>query len=313
MSFGISAGQVAIMFLLMALGWLAYRLKWIGNDAVKGMTKLLLFIVTPAVIVQAFLRPFDPDRLRTIGLVFALDVAVFTITIGLAAVFFARRFVPDDGRRTALRFGTVYSNAGFLGIPLAQALLGDDGVLYVVAFVVTYHVFVWTQGDALFGARRPGARENRLLEVLLNPNIIATAVGMLLFLLSLQLPALLEQVVGYVSAMNTPLSMIVIGANLAAIGVRSVFRDRLAWLGTLARNLVVPLVFVGLFALLPLDPVAKMATLIAISAPVGAFLVMFCVLHERDTRFPTRLLTLSTLSAIVTMPTILGLAGLVWR
>ena len=312
MSIGISAGQVAIMFLLMALGWMAYRLRWIGDDAVKGMTKLLLFIVTPAVIVQAFVRPFDPARLQTIGLVFALDVAVFALVIGLSAVVFSRRLVPDPGRRTALRFGTTYSNCGFLGIPLAQALLGDDGVFYAVAFVVTFHIFVWTHGDGLFGSRRAGARTSRLVELLLNPNLIATAIGLVFFLLSWRLPELLGQAAGYVAAMNTPLSMIVVGANLAAIGVRSVFRDGFAWVGTLARNLVVPAIFVGLFAFLPLDPVAKMATLVAVSAPVAAFLVMFSILHERDTSFPTRLLTLSTLSAIVTMPAILWLASVVW-
>ncbi len=312
MSIGISAGQVAIMFSLMALGWMAYRLKWIGDDAVKGMTKLLLFIVTPAVIVQAFLRPFDPARLQTIGLVFALDVGVFAVTIGLSAVVFSRRFIPDAARRTTLKFGTTYSNAGFLGIPLAQALLGDDGVFYVVAFVVTFHIFVWTHGDSLFGGRRAGARQNRLLEVLVNPNIIATAVGLGFFIFSWQLPDLPAQAIGHVAAMNTPLSMMVVGANLAAIGVRSVFRDRYAWLGTLSRNLAVPAFFVALFALLPLDPVAKGATLIAVCAPVGAFLVMFTILHERETSFPTRLLTLSTLSAIVTMPAILWLASLVW-
>lgn len=312
MSIGISAGQVAIMFLLMALGWLAYRLQWVGDDAVKGMTKLLMFIVTPAVIVQAFMRPFDPARLRTIGLVFALDVAVFAVMIGLSAVVFSRRLVPDAGRRTALRFGTTYSNCGFLGIPLAQALLGDDGVFYVVAFVVTFNIFVWTHGDGLFGGRRAGARENRLLEVLVNPNIIALAVGLVFFMASWQLPALLGQAVGHLSAMNTPLSMIVVGANLAAFAGRSVFRDRHAWVGTLARNLVVPAIFVALFTFLPLDPVAKMATLIGASAPVGAFLVMFSILHERETSFPTRLFLLSTLSAIVTMPAILWLASVVW-
>ncbi|MDQ7993272.1 MAG: AEC family transporter [Propionicimonas sp.] len=312
MSFGISAGQVAVMFLLMGLGWLCYRLKWLQDEAIKGMTKLLMFIVTPVVIVQAFLRPFDPARLQVIGATFLLDLGVFAVTIGIARLLFTRRLIPDPGRRVALRFGTTYSNGGFIGIPLAQALLGDDGVFYVVAFVVTFHVFVWTHGDGLFGGNREGARGNRLLEVLLNPNIIATAIGLVLFVASLQLPGLLVQAAGYVSAMNAPLSMIVIGANLAAIGVRSVFRDRDAWLGTAARNLAVPAVFVALFTLVPLDPTAKMATLIAISAPVGAFLVMFCVLYERDTRFPTRLLTLSTLAAIVTIPAVLGVASLVW-
>lgn len=312
MSFGISVGQVAIMFILMGLGFLAFRLRWVTDEAVSGMTKVVMYFVTPAVIVSAFQRPFDPSQLRTIGLVFGLDLVVFALTIGMAALIFSRRFIPDDLRRTVLRFGTTYTNAGFLGIPLAQALLGSDGVFYVVAFVIAFHVYVWTHGDALFGHGRAGARDNRLLDVVLNPNTIATAVGLVCFLASWQFPSLVEQTVDHVAAMNTPLSMIVVGANLAAISVRSVFRDRDAWLGMLARNLVVPLVFVAGFAFLPLDPVAKMATLIAIAAPVGAFVVMFSILHGRDTRFATRLLMVSTLASIVTIPLILAVAAAVW-
>jgi predicted permease len=312
MSFGISAGQVAVMFILMALGFLAFRLRWVADEAVSGMTKLVIFFVTPAVIITAFQRPFDPAKLQTIGLVFGLDLLVFSLTIGIAGLIFSRRFVPDDLHRTVLRFGTTYPNAGFLGIPLAQALLGNDGVFYVVAFIVAFHIFAWTHGDALFGHAATGGRDNRLLKVVLNPNIIATTLGLVCFLASWQFPGLLNQAMGHVASMNTPLSMIVVGANLAAISMRSVFRDRGAWLGMLVRNLVVPLVFVAGFTLLPLDPVAKMATLIAIAAPVGAFVVMFSILHGRDARFATRLLTVSTLASIVTMPLILWLASAVW-
>lgn len=312
MSFGISVGQVAVMFILMALGFLAFRLRWVRDEAVSGMTKLVMFFVTPAVIVTAFQRTFDPDKLATIGLVFGLDLLVFSLTIGMARLIFSRRFFPDDLRRTVLRFGTTYTNAGFIGIPLAQALLGADGVFYVVAFIVAFHVFVWTHGDALFGHGRVEARDNRLLEVVLNPNIIATAVGLVCFLTSLQFPELLNQAIGHVAAMNTPLLMIVVGANLGAISVRSVLGDRDAWLGALVRNLVVPLVFVAGFTVLPLDPVAKLATLIAVAAPVGAFVVMFSILHGRDTRFATRLLMVSTMASIVTVPAILAIAAAAW-
>lgn len=311
MSFGISVSQVALMFILMSLGFVACRVRWIGDEAVAGMTKLVVYFVTPAVIVLAFQRPFDPERLRTLGLVFVLDIVVFGLTAVLAALVFSRRFIADPQRRTALQFGTTYTNAGFLGIPLAQALLGSDGVFYVVSFVVTFHLFVWTHGVALFGGRT-GSRRKQTLKLLTNPNLIAVAIGMTGFLTSWPLPDLLGQAAGHVAAMNTPLSMIVVGANLAAISMRSVFRDRFAWLGTLARNVVVPLFFVAAMALVPLDPVAKLATLIATAAPVGAFLVMFSILHGWDTRFPTRFLAVSTVSAIVTLPAILWVASAVW-
>src|SRR5450756_539576 len=119
------------MFGLMAVGWVAYRAHWLGTEALRGLTNLLLFLVVPAVTIQAFQRPFDAGRLRTIGIVFVIDLVAFAITIAVARGLMNRRLVPDHAMRVALQFGTVYSNAGFIGIPLTQALLGSDGVFYL--------------------------------------------------------------------------------------------------------------------------------------------------------------------------------------
>jgi malate permease and related proteins len=309
--FTVPATQVAIMFGLIALGWIAFRVHWIGRDALKGMTNLLLYLVSPAVIILAFQRDFDPERLRLIGLVFALDVVSFTIVIAVARLLFARRFVPDAARRIALRFGTVYSNAGFIGIPLAQALLGDDGVFYAVAYIAVFNVFVWTHGASLFG-HGDLSRSERAKKVLLNPNIVAIVVAVLLFVFSLHIPSPASNVIVYLASMNTPLSMIVIGVTLAELSLRTVFNGGLVWLGALARNLVVPLLFVLLLWPLPIDHVARLAILISISTPVGATLVIFSVQHGRDARFATRLLTLSTLLSLLTLPVVLVLADLLW-
>lgn len=311
MSFGISAGQVAVMFLLMGLGWAAYQFRWFRGDAVKGMTNLLLYIVSPAVIIQAFQRPFDAGELRTIGIVFLVDVAAFAITIALAQAIFTRRLVPDAARRVALRFGTVYSNAGFMGIPLAQAILGDDGVFYAVAYIAAFTIFVWTHGVAVFGGSGEDLRQ-RTRRVLLNPNLVAIVVALALFVLSIGIPSPFADAIGHVAAMNTPLSMIVVGSNLAALSLRTIFNDGWVWLGAVVRNVVVPVIFVGLLALLPIDPVARLSVLIPVATPVAAFLVIFSMLHDRDPRFATRLMCLSTLLSVVTLPGVLVLAGAVW-
>lgn len=311
MSLGVPAGQVTIMFILIALGWVAYRVRWIGPESVKGMTNLLLFLVAPAVTIQAFQRPFDADRLRTIGIVFAVDLTAFALTIVIARLLFSRRLVRDEGKRAALEFGTVYSNAGFLGIPLAQAVLGNDGVLYAVAYVAAYTIFVWTHGTALFG-HDDETLATRLRRALLNPGILSILIALPLFLFSVHLPSPASDVLGYLASMNTPLSMVVVGVNLAAFSLRTVFSDRLVWLGTVVRNVAVPLLFIGLLGLLPIDPVARMAVLISVSTPVGAMLVMFTVRHDRDVVFATRLLCLSTLLSVLTLPAALALATAVW-
>lgn len=311
MGFTVPATQVAIMFGLMAVGWVAYRLKWLRTEALHGMTNLLLFLVAPAVTIQAFQRPFDAGRLRTIGIVFVIDLVAFAITIGVARALMNRRLVPDAAKRAALQFGTVYSNSGFIGIPLTQALLGSDGVFYAVTYVAAYTVYVWTHGIGLFGHAhvRPSMKVRR---VLLNPGIISILIALPLYILGVHIPSPISDVVGYLGAMNTPLSMIVVGVNLAAFSLTTIFNDKLVWLGVLARNILVPALFVVLLGLLPIDPVARMAILISVATPVGAMLVIFSVRHDQNTQFATKLLCLSTLLCLVTLPLALVIAGRVW-
>jgi malate permease and related proteins len=309
--FTVPATQVTIMFGLIAVGWVAYRAKWLRTEALRGLTNLLLFLVVPAVTIQAFQRPFDAGRLRTIGVVFVIDLVAFAITIALAKALMNRRLVPDHAMRVALQFGTVYSNAGFIGIPLAQALLGSDGVFYAVTYVAAYTVYVWTHGISLFGHDhvRPSMKVRR---VLLNPGIISILIALPLYMLSIHIPSPASDVVGYLAAMNTPLSMIVVGVNLAAFSLRTIFSDKLVWLGVFARNILVPAIFIALLGLLPIDPIARMAILISIAAPVGAMLVIFSVRHDQNTEFATRLLCLSTLLCVVTLPLALVVAGRLW-
>ncbi len=311
MGFTVPATQVAIMFGLMAVGWVAYRLKWLRTEALHGMTNLLLFLVAPAVTIQAFQRPFDAGRLRTIGIVFVIDLVAFAITIGVARALMNRRLVPDAAKRAALQFGTVYSNSGFIGIPLTQALLGSDGVFYAVTYVAAYTVYVWTHGIGLFGHAhvRPSMKVRR---VLLNPGIISILIALPLYILGVHIPSPISDVVGYLGAMNTPLSMIVVGVNLAAFSLTTIFNDKLVWLGVLARNILVPALFIVLLGLLPIDPVARMAILISVATPVGAMLVIFSVRHDQNTQFATKLLCLSTLLCLVTLPLALVIAGRVW-
>lgn len=311
MGFTVPATQVAIMFGLMAVGWVAYRLKWLRTEALHGLTNLLLYLVAPAVTITAFQRPFDLVRLRTIGIVFVIDLVAFAVTIALAQALMNRHLVPDRAARIALQFGTVYSNAGFIGIPLTQALLGSDGVFYAVTYIAAFTVYVWTHGVSLFGHEhvRPAMKVRR---VLLNPGIISILIALPLYVFSVHIPSPASDVVNYLAGMNTPLSMIVVGVNLATFSLKTVFNSALAWYGTLARNVIVPAVFIGLLWLVPIDPVARMAILISVSTPVGAFLVIFSVRQDQNTEFATKFLCLSTLLCVITLPLTLVAAGKLW-
>jgi len=306
MGLATTAEQVGLMFVLMLLGLFAAKRGWLGPEARLGLTNILVYFVTPCVIIQAFDRPYSPDQLADLGLVTLIDVGLFTLVI--LGIHLATRRLADPDRRRVLRFATVYSNAGFLGLPLAQALLGDTGVFFVAMYVVLFNVFVWSHGIGLF----PGGAGRPIRRLLATPAIPAIVVGLVLFATSYRLPSIVSTGLGYLSAINAPASMLVVGASLAGVSWRAALTDRWSWLGVSLRNVVVPLVGLLILWPIPLPNLVKLAVLIPLSAPIAAFLVMFSVMRDVDTKYPAALVWLSTLVALVSLPGLLALAGWLW-
>ncbi|MDR0849391.1 MAG: AEC family transporter [Propionibacteriaceae bacterium] len=306
MGFMVILSQVALMFAMMALGLFGAKKRWISNDAIIGMTNVLVYFVNPCVIVSAFHRPFSWSQLHDLSLVTLISAGSYVLLIPAVALLYSK--VADPDRRRALKFGAVYANVGFFGIPLAQALLGADGVFYVVISVVFFNVFAWTHGWAMF----PGERKSPLKQLFSNPALPSVLIGLVLFFTSVQLPDIVAQGLSYMTAINAPLSMIVIGANLAAVAWSSFLKDVLLWVGSAVRTIAVPLIGILVLWPIPLPVSARLAILIALGCPVGAYLVMFSVMRNAETTFPTRLVCLSTLMCLVTLPASLTLANLIW-
>jgi len=310
--FLVTTQQVVIMFLLMAVGVLATKRGWLNQSAATGLTNLLMYIVTPSVILQAFHRRFDPARFRDFGIVLGLDLASYLLIWGISFGLFNRRLVTDPLRRRALRFGTIYSNAGFLGIPLAQALLGRDGVFFAVTFLIAFTLFVWTQGYRMFPNTKELGQRNQLTQLARNPNLLAVAAGLVLFIGSVPLPGIVVSGLGYLAVVNVPLSMLIVGRNLASLSWRDFLGDRWVWAGTAARNLIVPAICLGLLTFVPLDVTTRLSILIPLSCPVATFLILFSVMRQVDAAFATRLMFTSTLVSVVSLPAVLTLAQAVW-
>src|SRR5699024_467404 len=135
---------------------------------------------------------------------------VYLIPMVVSTLFFHK--ISDHNLRRIVEYGSMYSNAGFIGITLAGSLLGSTGALYAGVPLAMFNNFNWPHGVKLFAAADSvQSLQKKLKTIFLNPNIIALVVGLCLFLFSIQLPALVNQMIDYISAINTPVSMLVIG------------------------------------------------------------------------------------------------------
>lgn len=303
--FLLTAQQVGVLFALVAVGYVCRRTNFLSDAFIKGAVNLLLLVVTPCLIVHVFQRPFSRAALANLGLALAVAVAAHLVGIAVAEACFR---TAGESRRGVLKFATVFSNAGFMGIPLEYALLGADGAFYGAVYVVVFNVMCWTYGLRTM-SNAPEGVGRRILFV--NPGTIGVAAGLPLFLTSTTLPTILHDPIRYVSDLNTPLAMVIIGFYLADAKFAAYFRCVPAIAASALRLVAIPaIVLAGLASVrgAGIDPTMAIALTASASAPVAAMNTMFAVRFGRDVDVSVGLVAVTTIASIVTMPTLVGLA-----
>jgi len=294
--------QVLILFILIILGVIAAKAKMVNEKAVKGITNIVLYFVTPCVIIKSFQRTLDSKMIKNLGIVFLIAILIHVLSIILAHLIVKDN---DESRCRVLRFGVIFSNCGFMSLPLQQAMLGDDGVFYGAVYVAAFNIVVWSYGLLLMSGNRNTISIKKLV---INPGIIGVTVGFLLAILSISLPTVIAKPVEYLSSLNTPLPMLIIGFYLSRLDFKNIFKDAKRYLAIILRLVVIPLISISVMFACGIRGDLLVVCAISSSAPTAAMSTMFSAKFTRDTALSAELVSISTLSSLITMPLIVGLA-----
>lgn len=301
--------QVLILFLLIGIGYVCSKKGLINGIQAKGMTNLVMYVVTPSVMIHSFQRNFDKKLF--FGLLLALLSAVL---IHLVLILLAKLFLHDEKkeRQKVYRFSAIFSNCGFMSLPLQSAILGDIGTFYGSAYIAVFNIIAWTYGIALMENKEDSSKRTQPLftvkSLLLNPGIFGVAVGLILFFASIKLPEVIAMPVSYMAALNTPLPMVIIGYHLSQAEIGMFLKEKNQYITFLLRLLLVPLLTVFSLYFLAVPKEVAIATVIATSAPTAALCTMFADRFSLDTKLSAAIVSLSTILSILTMPFIIGLA-----
>lgn len=300
------AVQALILFGLMAVGYGLYRTGKIEHGAVQSMNNMLVWAITPCVIINSFSREFDAQLAGSLA-IFAVCAAC-GILLALAGGFlFFRRQPKEDS--AALRLCAAFSNGGYMGLPLTQALFGAEGVMYASIFVVVFNLIIWTAGYAVISGEKLSIKK-----ALLNPGLIGLAIGLPLFILPISTGTIAGTVISSLAAMNTPLAMVVIGCNLVEAKLLTALRDWRVYLATALRLLIMPGVSLIILALLPrfMPPLPCCVLIIELAAPVAALTVPMSSMSGRNSALASKCVAMSTLLSILTLPLLAAFAGAIF-
>ena len=214
-------GQMLSMMLMILMGFAAVKTKLVKGSQSSVISALTLYIIVPCVVIDSFQIEFSAEKMK--GLLLAAGFAVlmhvlFIVVVGLLG----KKWNMSPIEKASV----IYSNGGNIIIPLVSALLGQEQVFYCCAFIMVQTFFFWTHTVGLIGGRS----QISVKKILGNPNVIAIAIGLILFFTNTKLPGVLGDTVSSMGGIVGPVCMLMIGMIMAAADLKSVIREKLAGL-----------------------------------------------------------------------------------
>ena len=293
--------QIAIMALLMAVGIYLSRKGFLSPQGTKDLGAILRRIILPCVIVKSYITTYSRERLLELALSAGLALVAFILAMGIAYLVYGKR-------RRIENFAAAFCNAGFIGIPLAQAVIGDEGVFYMAASVALLNLFQWTYGVYIMTDRRDSISAKTIAK---NPVVIAIVIGVVLFVSQIPVPGIVTSTLGYIAGMNTPIAMILMGTYLAKLPLKKLL-DKRAYGCVLFRLVIIPAVILLVFWVLPVSNAdIALAAFLAAATPVGANICVFAQQYDCDYEFSVVTVCLSTLLSVITVPLLVSFAQMI--
>lgn len=300
--------EIIKLFVIMFMGYTVVKAGLMKSSESKSVSVIMVYLVIPCVILNAFQVEYTPDVQKGLLLACAAAVAVHILFLLLTAILKKPLHLDVIERATI-----IYSNAGILVIPLVQELLGQEYVIYSSAYIAVQLILIWTHCKNML------CEEDKLewKKVLLNVNIISIIAGVVLFIFRIQFPSGAQDVLNMMNNMIGPLGMLLAGMVIAEAPLKTVFTRKRSYLSAALRLFIYPVFVLGLmkviqtFASIQDSKQILLTVYLASITPACATVTSMAQLYDKDAAYSSSLYVLTTLLSIATMPVMVGLFEMV--
>lgn len=300
--------KLLVLFGFMLIGSFSYRKKWITDASVSQISGLIVNIFNPALIISGVTGAEGKGDWELVLMNLLMAVILFLILIVLSPVF-VRVLGVKENQKNIYSVMFIFSNLGFMGIPLIQELYGKGAVFYVALYTLVYNVLFYTYGIYLFEkekAYQAGAAAKITFQwrKLQNPGVAACLFSLILFASGISVPAPAVNFFDSLGNAAVPLSMIMTGVSLAQMPFQTVVTDWKMYQFTFLKMLVIPVGAALVLGQLGLHPVLSGIMVLMFGMPNGSMPVMLAVDYGLDSSICSRGIALTTLLSLITLPVV---------
>lgn len=293
------AEQILVIFLMMLVGYLIVKAGLFRAEDSKVLSNIVVYVCFPCLLITSFQIELTEETAK--GLLLAVVASAVSHLFMIVVVFLLDKpFRLDRIEKASI----IYTNSGYLVIPLVTAVLGEEWVFYTTAFILVQNLLIWTHGVSMIS----GKETRNIRKILTSPNIIALMIAVVLFVAQIRLPAVAMDCMKSIGNMVTPASMLVVGMVIGDMDLKWVFRQKRPYLISFIRLILIPFLAAVGFAILRNmrlhadSEYILMIVLIATAAPVAAMITQLAQIYDKDVRYASVINVMSVVFCVVTMP-----------
>ncbi|MGD0535240.1 MAG: AEC family transporter [Methanoregula sp.] len=286
------------LFVIIGIGFAARRYGILNGDRVHLISHVLVNVALPAITISSMQVPATA---KTMGIVDSMLLVAggYYLAAFLISILICHFLPSTPAEKGVFQFMLVFPNTMFMGIPVASAVLCPGSLFYVILFNLPFNFLVFTMGVWLLARGRPGKLDPK---VLLSPGLVASFIGLALFLAGYMLPAPVDTGLELIGSATTPLAMLVVGALLATLPVARLAGDWRVYLVTAFRLVIIPVIAFLVLSPFITDRLVLGVAVLLIAMPVAANSVLLSEEYKVDSTLASQGVFLSTLLCLATIP-----------
>jgi predicted permease len=285
-----------MLFLLVAAGIILRKKGILHEEAKAVLTDLVIYFILPCNIISSFLIEFNKKVLMEFAIILVIASLIQVVCLILANTLYRKE---PDSRKKVLQYGTVCSNAGFMGNPIAEGVYGAHGLMFASIFLIPQRIVMWSAGVSYF-TESPN-RKTVIKKVLTHPCIIAVYIGVFFLVTQLKMPEFLENTIRGVGGCTTTVSMVLIGTILAEVKIKSILDWGIVKY-TVIRLFLIPFMVFIACRLFSIDKVLSGVSILLAGMPAGSTTAILAAKYNGDYIFATKCVVVTTLLSLVTIP-----------
>lgn len=295
--------QMLVLFAMMAIGVFLWKKEWLNESSCKGISKLVVSVFNPLLLISS-VTGYNFENMTMNIKQNMIFVIIYFVVLLMAGFLFTFLLEIKKPQKNFYQMMMLFSNIGFVGIPIVTALLGNEYVLYIAFYTLVYNVLLYTYGIylAVKSNGYQGGKVEFPIQRILNPGVAGCVIAILIFVFKIKIASPVETFLDYMGNTCIPLSMILIGTSVAQMKIKKLFSNWKMYIFLAVKLLLIPICAALICKSLPVDEGVYKVFVIECAVPIGSIITLIAQEYGAKDDSATIGIVLSTVLSVITIP-----------